>query len=327
MRPWGSARGREVMAESPGSRDDSPDVRSSSATPSGTAPYGIAPSGYRLPGATRLGQVRLQVADLVRSRAYYTRVLGMREIARGVGTVSLGALGDETPLVTLHERSGARAVPRSGRLGLYHFAVLLPDRASLGRFIRHLATIGVRPGMADHAVSEALYLTDPDGLGIEVYADRPREQWRHESKQLVMTTLPLDTPDLLRAAGDTTWNGLPAGTRIGHVHLHVGDLASAEAFYHGALGMDKMVWDFPGALFLAAGGYHHHLGTNTWAVGAEPAGVDDARLLEWEIVLPDLDAVAAALESLATRGYVVVRTPEGGVARDPWGTVVRVRAG
>ncbi|HEU5171474.1 MAG TPA: VOC family protein [Gemmatimonadales bacterium] len=287
---------------------------------------GISPPGYRLPAATRLGIVRLQVADLARSLPYYERVLGLHVLGRSGGVARLAARGDTTALIELHERPGAAPVPRRGRLGLYHFAILVPDRAALGGFVRHLAEAGVQPGMSDHLVSEAIYLTDPDGLGIEVYADRPRSTWRYDGSQLVMATAPLDVGDLLRAAGGAVWSGMPAGSVIGHVHLFVGDLKAAAAFYHAALGFDKVVWSYPGALFLSAGGYHHHLGTNTWAAGAAPAGEGDARLLEWEIVLPALGDVTAAAESLTKAGAAVERVSGGGVARDPWGTVVRLRA-
>ncbi|HYJ79167.1 MAG TPA: VOC family protein, partial [Longimicrobiaceae bacterium] len=220
----------------------------------------------------------------------------------------------------------AAPVPRRGRLGLYHFAVLLPDRAALGRFAGHVAGLRIPAGMSDHFVSEAMYLTDPDGLGIEVYADRPRSAWRYEGRQLHMTTEPLDVASLARAADGEPWSGAPAGTTMGHVHLYVGDLEAAEAFYHQALGFDKTVWSYPGALFLAAGGYHHHLGTNTWAAHAPPAGEEDARLLEWEIVVPSADDAAEAARSLEAHGYAVEWTSEGGVAPDPWGTPVRVRS-
>jgi len=288
--------------------------------------YGIAPPGFRLPDEVRLGPVRLQVADLERSLEWYQRVLGARVLDRHGDTARLGAEGDTTPLIELHERSGARPMPRRGRLGLYHFAVLLPDRAALGRFLRHLGEVGERVGMADHLVSEAVYLTDPDGLGIEVYADRPRERWRQEGGQLAMTTDPLDVDDVLRAGAGQPWTGLPPGTVIGHVHLFVGDLARAEEFYHAGLGMDKTVWSYPGALFLSAGGYHHHLGTNTWAAGAPAATDEDARLLEWELVVPDAGAVERAAASLTEAGWAVDRAAGGAVARDPWGTAVRIRA-
>ena len=286
--------------------------------------YGIAPPAGSLPAAARPGRVRLQVADLDRSLAYYTGVLGLRPLAAARGTATLGA-GDE-PLVELVERAGAQPVPRRGRLGLYHFALLLPDRPSLGRLLAHLAALGVAAGSADHAVSEALYLTDPDGLGIEVYADRPRERWRVAGRELAMTTEPLDLADLRRAAGDESWIGMPAATRVGHVHLFVGSLEQAEAFYHAALGFDKVVWSYPGALFFSAGGYHHHLGTNTWAAGAAPAGEDDARLLEWQLVVPDTADTEAAALRLSTAGYRPIAEGADRLVTDPWGTTLRIQA-
>ena len=228
-------------------------------------------------------------------------------------------------MVELREAPGAAPVPRRGRLGLYHYAILLPDRPALGRFLRHLSEIGERAGMSDHFVSEALYLTDPDGLGIEVYADRPRGAWRHEDRQLTMTTIPLDVEALFRAAGGERWSGMPSGTVLGHVHLFVADLERAAAFYHAGLGLDKTVWSYPGALFMSAGGYHHHVGVNTWAAGATPATDDDARLVDWELFVPDADAVQAAAKSLENAGFEV--TPEGDsiVARDAWGIKLRLR--
>lgn len=297
----------------------------SNARSEGDLPYGIAPNGYRLPAGTRPGRVRLQVSDLERSLAFYGRVLGLRSLEGSGGHASLGADGEGAVLLELEERSGAAAVPRGARLGLFHFAMLLPQRASLGRLLVHLMEIGVRPGASDHRVSEALYLRDPDGLGIEVYADRPRSAWRHEARQLLMTTEPLDRRSLVRAAGDGRWSGMPAGTAVGHLHLHVGDLARAEAFYHQGLGLDKVVWSYSGALFLSAGGYHHHLGLNTWAAGAEPAREGDARLLEWELVVPGVEDARGALGSLAAAGHAVERSADGGVVRDPWGTALRLR--
>lgn len=285
---------------------------------------GVAPPGFRMPADLRLGQVRLQISDLERSLAYYQRVLGMRVLDRADAQATLGAHDDDTPLVVLHERRGVRSVARQGLLGLYHFAILLPDRASLGRFIAHLAPLGERAGASDHLVSEALYLRDPDGLGIEVYADRPRSGWRTDAGQLVMGTEPLDLAAVVAEARDEPWTGMPAGTRMGHLHLHVGDLEEASRFYHEALGLDRTVWNYPGALFLSAGGYHHHLGLNTWAgPGARPAGDDDARLLEWGIVIPAAHA-ARARASLEQGGREVTPTSDGWRVLDPWGTALLV---
>lgn len=285
----------------------------------------IAPPGFRLPDATTVGPVTLQVADLERSLDYYRQVVGLRVLDQTADSAALGTEDGATPLVTLRERRGAAPVPRRGRLGLYHFAILLPDRAALGRFIAHLAATGTHAGMSNHLVSEAVYLTDPDGLGIEVYADQPREVWRRDGDQLVMATEPLDVEDAVRAGRGERWSGMPGGATMGHVHLFVGDLDAAERFYFEGLGFDKTVWSYPGALFLSAGGYHHHLGTNTWATGAAPAGDGDARLLEWEIRVPTAADAAAALQSLRAGGVKVEEAESGGVVRDPWGSAVRVR--
>jgi catechol 2,3-dioxygenase len=290
--------------------------------------YGEAPSGFRLPEGTRLGPVHLQVADLGRSVAYYESTLGLRVLDRTSAGAIMGTQAGDTPLVELHERHGIKHSPRRGHLGLYHFAILLPDRPTLGRFVRHLGAMSVRYGAGDHLVSESLYLQDPDNLGIEVYADRPRSTWRRINRQLVMATDPVDLNGLLEAAGNTQWSGMPAGTVMGHVHLHVGDLAAASSFYSDAVGFDRMVWQYPGALFLAASGYHHHLGTNTWAgPGAQAPEEDMAQLLEWTIVLPDRAAMDAAAESLSGKGHSMERETGSFRTRDPWGTPVRIRVG
>ena len=283
-------------------------------------------SDGRLPAATHLAHVTLQVADLARSLDYYQRVLGLHRMTSPQGSALLGTEDGATPLVELVERRGANPVPHNGRLGLYHFAILLPDRPALGRFVAHLAEIGERAGASDHLVSEALYLRDPDGLGIEVYRDRSRSEWRTVGGQLEMATNPLDIASVVNSGGGVKWTGMPAGTVMGHVHLHVGDIPEASAFYHEALGFDRMVWSYPGALFLAAGGYHHHLGLNTWAgPHALPATDADARLLEWRIVMPAKDDVAAVARRLEQAGHVVERSGDvERIARDPWGTAVRL---
>lgn len=284
--------------------------------------YGMAPEGFRLPDRTRVGRVRLLVGDLQRSIDYYEQVIGLRVVSRDDETAALAALGGERPIVLLQVRRGILPAPRRGAHGLYHFAILLPERADLGRFAAHLAAKGVRHASADHLVSEALYLSDPDGLGIEVYSDRPQHTWRHSGRELAMTTEPLDLATLSVAGSGRAWEGAPAGTTIGHLHLHVGDLGEARRFYQGALGFDVTVWSYPGALFFSAGGYHHHLGTNTWGAGV---GATDAhaRLLDWELVVPD-DADEAA-KSVVSAGYLASREDAGWVVADPWGTRVILR--
>jgi catechol 2,3-dioxygenase len=274
-----------------------------------------------LPDETHLGVVRLQVSDIERSLRFYEQVMGFRALRTGDGGAILVAR-DQRPLVTLDTRKGV--VPaRRGAFGLYHFAILLPDRAALGRFAAHVRTTGADLAMADHLVSEALYLWDPDGLGIEVYADRASSGWRRRGPELLMATYPLDIADVIDAGLGLPWEGMPAGTTMGHVHLHVGRLDEAEAFYHSALGLDKMVWSYPGALFLAAGGYHHHLGTNIWATGPSASDVE-ARLLDWELIVPRAEDVADVANSLREAGYAAERDRQTCRTTDPWGTSLRI---
>jgi catechol 2,3-dioxygenase len=306
---------------------DHRDGTASGDQPATPGSYGVPPRGYRLPESTGVDGVVLQVADLDRSLHFYQDVLGLQVLEQADRRAALGAQGSDRALVRVVERRGAHPAGRRARLGLFHFAILLPDRAALARLVRHLSGTGIHIGAGDHLVSEAFYLSDPDGLGIEVYVDRPRETWRRIGRELRMATDPVDVPGLLAAAGDAEWTGMPPGTVMGHVHLHVGELDQAAAFYGDGLGFDRTTWSYPGALFLGAGGYHHHVGVNTWAGANAPApGVDDARLMEWTLVVPDADSVAAVGASLASAGYPIDRaTPEAFVAQDPWGTQVRVR--
>lgn len=290
----------------------------------------IAPDidSYRLPASTRVGAARLQVADLGRSLEWYQRVLGFRVLAQGKGSASLAPIGSDTPLIELREHPGALPPPRRGRLGLFHYAILLPDRAALGRFLAHQVKQRTPLGASDHLVSEALYLSDPDGLGIEVYRDRPRAEWQYAHGQLAMDTLPLDGDGVLQAAGGYDWDGMPAGTTIGHMHLHVGELAGAAKFYQQGLGLDVTVSGYPGALFLSAGGYHHHLGVNTWAgPAATPPREGDARLVEWELLVPSAQDVTAVRASLSGAGAAPENSDRGLVVRDPWGTQLVVKTG
>jgi catechol 2,3-dioxygenase len=290
------------------------------------ARFVVPPAGYQLPADVSLGHVALQVADLNRSLEYYQRVIGLRIISQTVSTARMGTHGNDSVIVELRAKPGVAAVPSRGRLGLYHFAILLPTRAALGQFLAHLGLIDEYAGMSDHLVSEALYLTDPDGLGIEVYADRPRDSWRLDGEAIAMATDPLDVHDLLAARGETPWSGIPVGTRIGHVHLYVDTLEKSEAFFHEALGFDKVVLQFPGALFLSAGGYHHHLGTNIWAARSPNATNNDARLLEWRIVFSHATDVKAAARSLEDAGFPVTREGESAFVTEPWGTRLRLTA-
>jgi catechol 2,3-dioxygenase len=246
---------------------------------------------------TTLGVVRLDVADLDRAQDFYERVIGLRALDRSGDVVRLGPEGG-APAVELAARPGAP--PRSaGTTGLFHMAILVPSRPELARSLRRAAEAGwPLTGASDHLVSEALYLPDPEGNGIEVYRDRPRQEWPLDDGSPRMATLPLDLEGVIGELPDAAPNGMPADTRIGHVHLQVADLAAAEAFYHGLLGFDVTVRSYPGALFVSAGGYHHHIGLNTWAgEGAPPPEPGSLGMRWFEVVLPSADE----LEQIAKR--------------------------
>jgi catechol 2,3-dioxygenase len=239
---------------------------------------------------------------------------------QGDGQAFLGA--GETDLLILSEQPGARRV--KGVTGLYHFAVLVPNRPALAQALRRIAETGVPvEGFADHGVSEAIYLPDPDGNGIEIYRDRPRPEWPVENGQLKMMTDPLDVEGLMAAAPAEPWPGLPAGTVIGHVHLHVARIASAESFYAEIVGFDLMQRYGPSASFLAAGGYHHHVGINTWAgLNAPPPPADAAGLRWFSLALPNETALNETADRVRQAGLPLTEQPEGLLTRDPAGNGV-----
>jgi catechol 2,3-dioxygenase len=288
-----------------------------------------------------LGPIRLAVADLAGTAAFYERAVGLRPLGGAAdaegGVVRLGAgTGPDGPaLVELVE--DASAPPRTRRsCGLFHLALLVPDRRALAQALRRVAAAGWRlDGASDHLVSEALYLSDPEGNGIELYRDRPRAEWRRtESGELAMATLPLDLEDLLgepepeRPAGAAGDPGMPAATTLGHVHLQVADLAAAEAFYAGTLGFEVTVRGYPGALFVAAGDYHHHVGLNTWAsAGGPPADPAARGLRDFALVLPSAAERDEVTARVADAGHEVRREQGGAtVATDPFGIAVRLTA-
>jgi catechol 2,3-dioxygenase len=264
--------------------------------------------------ATRLGAVHLTVADLDRSLRFYEEVLGFQVQERSGQTAYLGA--GRAPIVVLTSVKGARHVPQ--RSGLYHFAILTPSRLALARSLRRLVETNTQIGGGDHLVSEAIYLSDPDGNGIEVYRDRPRATWAYEHGQIKMDTLPLDFRGILAELDGTRepWTGLEPETVLGHMHLHVGDLAAAGKFYREVVGFDFMVNYGGSAMFFSAGGYHHHLGVNTWAgVGAPPPPAGSAGLRYFEVQL--------AAES--ERAHLLARLEAAGAAYEARGRDLFVR--
>ena len=278
-----------------------------------------------LPDTLRLGAVHLTVADADRAVDFYQDALGLQVHGREIGVVTLGAgAGD---LVVLHEEPGAR--PGGRHAGLFHVALLHPSREELAQALARVTDAGARlQGASDHGVSEALYLADPDGNGLELYADRPRGDWPagRGGSRVGMFTAPLDIHALLETVRGQQRPRSSTGLVVGHVHLHVGDLARALAFYSDALGLERMA-SLPGAVFLAAGGYHHHLGVNTWAgedIGPAPPGTVGLR--RWTIVLDAPDQVDAVARRLSGAGFEIRRSDGALHARDPWAIALSVVA-
>jgi catechol 2,3-dioxygenase len=274
-----------------------------------------------LPSATHIGSVHLTVADLEAQRSFYERALGLRELERDGSTVRLGP--DGGPVIL--ELTGHPDAPRRphGTTGLYHFAVLVPGRADLGQALRRVIESGWRfTGASDHLVSEALYLNDPEGNGIEIYRDRPREEWARSDEGVIqMATLPLDLDGVLGEieAAEPVPALMPAGTHIGHVHLQVANLRDAETFYSGALGFEVMVRTYPGALFVSAGGYHHHIGLNTWeSAGGSPPPEGSTGLRSFELVLPTADDANPVADRAREAGAQVETRDGTAILLDPW---------
>jgi catechol 2,3-dioxygenase len=277
---------------------------------------------------TSLSTVRLTVTDLARSRAFYEQAIGLSGAEQADGSIALGVLGEQ-PLVELHGDMSAPPLDR-GATGLYHLAILVPSRTDLAFALARLARARwPLDGASDHLVSEALYLPDPDGNGIEIYRDRPREQWQRVNGQLAMSTLPLDLQSVLEEieGAPAIQSHAPSGTRIGHVHLQVSDIAEAEEFYSGVLGFDVIVRGYPGALFVSAGGYHHHIGLNTWhSRGAGPARDGAIGLRSFTVTLPDAEALEGVLVRVRAAGVAVQESGDGALIRDPFGNDILLRA-
>lgn len=269
--------------------------------------------------AIEMGPVALAVADLASSLSFYEQVLGCTLLARSGDTA---VLGSERPLLLLSEQRDASPRP-AHTTGLYHVALLLPGRADLARALRHLRESGYPlKSMEDHGISEALYLSDPDGNGIELYRDRPRSAWpwQHGKLEATEPSIQLNAEGLLAELDGTeyNWRGLPPFTRVGHVHLQVADLAQSTVFYRGVLGLEESITGMSGARFFAAGGYHHHIGCNVWAsLGAPPPPHHALGLRFFTLMLPDYAQVMSLVSRSSTAGIVVTQHGQSYLLRDP----------
>ncbi|MBK8023459.1 MAG: VOC family protein [Chloroflexi bacterium] len=277
-----------------------------------------AGEAYTLPDDLSIASVVFKVASLERARTFYVDLLGFSIVGTEADRLHLAAAPGAPPIITLHEIPGAVIKP-ARTVGLYHVAILVPSRAALGKVIaRLMAARYPLQGASDHYVSEALYLADTEGNGLEIYRDRPRSEWRMDADGVAMATDPMDIDGVLEARDTSPWTGIDPGTVIGHVHLHVSDLPAAEAFWVESLGFTVMQRSYPGALFVAAGGYHHHLGLNIWAGKRQPPP-NATGLESFTLRLPSaIDAAVASLKAHGrpvevTDGMATVRDQDGGV--------------
>jgi catechol 2,3-dioxygenase len=280
-----------------------------------------------IPAATRMGAVHLTVSSLERSLEFYRESIGLDVLDEGADRATLGS--GSTRLLELVEVPGAQPAP--GRTGLFHYALLLPDRRSLALWVAHALRTRVRlAGASDHFVSEAIYLSDPDRHGIEIYADRPRELWEGQVAAR-MGTDPLDLEGLLGELDDpetVPFDGQPGGTTMGHVHLQASQIPPSIEFYRDLLGFGLMAEYGGQAAFLSAGGYHHHVGANTWrSGGAGPPPPGAAALRSFEIVLPDAAERDRLAGRIAASGQTVEEHADGPLARDPSGNAFTLLAG
>jgi catechol 2,3-dioxygenase len=285
---------------------------------------------FRLPEATRLAHVTLRTSDHEKALAFYRGVLGFNVERQAGPNVYVSATGRGSALLVLAEDRSA--TPRPARTtGLFHLAIRYPSRRDLAQAILRLARNDyLIEGASNHIVSEAIYLRDPDRNGVELYADHPRSRWVWHDDQVEMRTDPLDLDELLSTVkGQTEMAAPPAQTDLGHIHLQVADLAQAERFYHGFLGLTVTQRSYPGALFFSAGGYHHHIAANTWA-GKASAPENSVGLISYRLEVPDNETVHHFQERAALAGYEVNAKPEAGPnlvrIRDPNGTWLEISA-
>ncbi|MDR7075879.1 catechol 2,3-dioxygenase [Neobacillus niacini] len=278
--------------------------------------------GFHTKPTTFVGHVKIKVENLQRSLTFYQDVLGFDVLEQTASTVKLTSDG-KTSILSLEQPDNV--IPKQGRTtGLYHFAILLPERSDLANIVVHLVEKGIKFGSSDHLVSEALYLNDPDGNGIEIYIDRDSSVWSWKGEEVAMTVDPLDFKNLLTTViSGKSWKGMPEGTVMGHIHLHVSELKKTEEFYVKGLGFDVVNRYGVQALFLSTGKYHHHIGVNTWnGIGAPTPAKNSVGLESFTLILPNEEARNQAISKLKKIGANVMEENNNFIAYDPSGNRV-----
>jgi catechol 2,3-dioxygenase len=287
----------------------------------------VTVSPYTMPAEISFGPLALTISDLAQSSGFYQKSIGLQLLKRQGNVTRLGTK-DGRELLILTENAGAKAAKRA--TGLYHFAIKLPSRADLAASLYHLMESGTSlGGFADHGVSEAIYLADPDGNGIEIYRDRPRDEWPMKGEELLMDTRPLDLNGLLGELEERRqdWVGLSTEAVIGHIHLRVASIPAAEEFYIGRLGFQLMQRYGYAASFVSAGGYHHHIGFNTWeSAGVEPLPPNSTGLRYFTLCLPTQDALEYLVDRLRQEGLLVEQSAAGFQIKDPSGNTIALSA-
>jgi catechol 2,3-dioxygenase len=281
---------------------------------------------FHKPPVTFVGQVNLKVQDLQRALTFYKEVIGFKVLEQTERSAKLTADG-KTVLLSIEQP--ADVIPKQGRTaGLYHFALLLPSRADLGRVLKHLLQVDYPlQGASDHLVSEALYLADPDGNGIEIYSDRPASDWDWNDNSVVMATEPMDAENVLAEGLNGSWIGLPEGTVMGHIHLHVSELGKTAEFYTNGLGFEIVCRYGSQALFISSGKYHHHIGLNTWnGVGAPVPKANSVGLESYTLMLPNEESVNETVAQLEKIGAAVTEENGNYVTSDPSGNRIILQA-
>jgi catechol 2,3-dioxygenase len=272
---------------------------------------------------TFVGQVKIKVENLERALSFYQHIIGFKILEQTEGNAKLTADG-KTILLSIEQPNDVTPRQRN-TTGLYHFAILLPKRSDLANIVQHLYRNGIQFGSSDHLVSEAIYLSDPDGNGIEIYIDRPASSWNWKNGEVEMTVDPLDFENLLTEINQETWNALPNETVMGHIHLHVSELQKTEEFYSKGLGFQVVCRYGSQALFISTGGYHHHIGLNTWAgVGAPRPSSHSTGLKSFSLVLANEEARNNVIEQLQALDYKVIEENGIFVTEDPSGNRIQL---